>query len=378
MCSREVNFARTRGFSLVEILVVIAIIAVLIALLLPAVQRVREASFRASSANNMRQIAIGNDMHRNLFGYFTPTGYGCWPNDPSGSGDDQVFCEGEGWNFLTGLPAFDQYHGGRHPNNQDGWSDMKTGTGFFFLLPYIEEQARYEQSFANYFEYSQMNEPGIVRIPRDSSDTRSFQYKTHQAYRTNGLVKTYMNPGDPSLNVTLPFPVGSQTSPVSYTWSMWTSAVYPAQVTDGMSNTMFLAEQYANCGGYNGYYNYFTGGWNTDNHLEPGQPNSFYLPGTYQFNPQAWSNNSPCKAFWIASGNFLDEFSHGTQLSSAIQPHPRIAKCDPDKAQSPWTGGIMIAMLDGSVRNISYSVSVPTWNAMVSYNFDDIVGPDAE
>lgn len=119
---------RRTGFTLIELLVVIAIIGLLMGLLLPAVQKVREAANRTSCENNLKQIGLALHLYHDAKGSF-PAGYLYRAPVTSGSSSAPQVAR------IGHRPPPDTFNQPNHPGW--GWAAL--------LLPYLEQDNLYRQ-----------------------------------------------------------------------------------------------------------------------------------------------------------------------------------------------------------------------------------------
>ncbi|MGE3241906.1 MAG: DUF1559 domain-containing protein [Pirellulales bacterium] len=135
--SDNARSAAATGFTLVELLVVVAIIGILIALLLPAVQQARESSRRISCVNNLKQLGIATLSYNDAYKTLPPSG---------------IVAKKELTSGQATYPVYDQQSG-----KMFSWAVT--------LLPFVEENNLYDQFDMSLSVLEQPNEPQRHSVP---------------------------------------------------------------------------------------------------------------------------------------------------------------------------------------------------------------------
>jgi len=334
------------------LLVVIAIIAILIGLLLPAVQKVREAAARAQSQNNLKQIGIAIHSCHDANGKL-PTTTGCFPQTG----------EGTVWE-LDSVPA-------------------RFGTMQYFLLPYLEQENLYKH-------------PNIS--PNDGnggSGTQSWRTKGRGGRLLNGVQKVFMAPNDPSVDGTGEAwnnNGNEHAGAASYAsnwhafgggwdedWQIGGKARIPGTFPDGTSNTIAFLERYAICGvgtkgkpssPWDNSWSYAERSWQEDGSL-PGPITQYHRAQSCWTSPAYWipagltgggTGHGGFQNHRTFAANYpIDPVTGTSAYFTVPQVAPGIKQCDPTRLTSFGGGGIQVLLMDGSVRSVAASTSANAW-----------------
>jgi type II secretory pathway pseudopilin PulG len=305
--------------------VVIAIIAVLIGLLLPAVQKVREAASRIKCANNLKQLGLAAHHYHDAHGHLPPV-IGYYP------------------------PASGAF-----------------GTYFFHLLPFIEQDNLYRSARGS-VPFPPPDGPTVVHFPGNNN-----------VY--SQPVKTFLCPSDPSVDadgvVTINgFPFGASSYAPNamvisqrFAISPQGKARIPADIQDGTSNTILQAEKYARCSNTVMAPAFRDGGtaWAYCGVVPfPWEPPPMAPPRA------AFGPGFAIRAFAaVGAPNAIGEAS-----IFQVQPTPFLGNCDPTRAATAHPGGILVGQADGSVRTLAPTMSGTTWWAAVTPAGGEVLGAD--
>jgi prepilin-type N-terminal cleavage/methylation domain-containing protein len=205
MCKRQAP--HRRGLTLIELLVVTAIIGILIAMLLPAIQRARESASRAQCSNNVRQLGLAVHHFASDYGKVPPAWW--WP---AGFGARYGWDDSNDARYVS--PAGDV--------------TGTIGSLQYFLLPFLDQNNLYQMSNGNAKNVLQQPIKLFV-CPSDGTSWPTGPYLNGHGYGAcsySGNVKVF-NPLDPS--------------------------ALPKAMPDGLSNTVIFAERYINCNGETDY-----------------------------------------------------------------------------------------------------------------------------